>query len=113
MKTLEEFWPFYVAQHLNPTNRALHFIGTNLGLACAGGAAALGRPGLVLSGLVAAYGLAWIGHFFFERNTPATFEYPLLSLRADFRMLRLMWAGAMSAEIARLSGELRRLRAEA
>jgi len=51
---------------------------------------------------VLGYGFAWIGHFFFEKNQPATFTYPLWSLRGDFRMLRLTWAGKMGGEVARL-----------
>lgn len=108
--TLDEFWPYYVAQHLNPTNRTLHFVGTNLGLAFASAAVLTRRPALVAAGLAVAYGLAWIGHFGFERNRPATFQYPFLSFRADFRMWRLMWSGAMSGEVAKLGPELRRLR---
>jgi len=109
--SLDEFWPFYVSQHLNPTNRRLHFVGTTSGLVLLALAGALRAPALVLAALVAGYGFAWIGHFFFERNRPATFKYPLLSLRADFRLYATMWRGGMDAEIARLKPELSRLRA--
>ena len=108
--TLDEFWPFYVSQHLNPVNRDLHFAGTTLGLLALAAALAAGRPAWLAAALVAGYGPAWIGHFFFEKNRPATFEHPLLSFRADLRMYALMWRGGMGAEIARLKTELARLR---
>lgn len=107
MKTLEEFWPFYISQHMKPATRRLHFAGTTIGLLCLA-AAGLSRdarwlpPGLILS-----YGLAWIGHFFIEKNRPATFQYPVLSFRADFRMYALMWRGGMEAEIERLNDRIR------
>jgi hypothetical protein len=100
LKTYEEFWPFYVSQHLNRTNRALHFVGTTLVLG-AMGAGVLVAPGWFAAAPLAGYGFAWVGHFFFERNRPATFTYPLWSLRGDFRMYRLMLFGRMAPEIAR------------
>ena len=99
-KTYEEFWPFYVSQHLDRTNRILHFVGTTLVLACLG-AGLLGSPWWLAAMPFAGYGFAWAGHFFFERNRPATFTYPLWSLRADFRMYRFTWLGRMGAEVAR------------
>ncbi|HET7291804.1 MAG TPA: DUF962 domain-containing protein [Vicinamibacteria bacterium] len=101
--TYEEFWPFYVAQHRHPVNRALHFLGTNLVLACLV-LAALRDPLFLLAAPFAGYGFAWIGHFFFERNRPATFTYPLWSLRGDFRMYRLLWMNRMEGEL-RKAGE--------
>jgi hypothetical protein len=104
--SLESFWPYYVAQHLNPTTRRLHFAGTTAGLLCLAAALALRRGELIPAGLASSYGLAWIGHFFFEKNRPATFQYPLLSLRADFRMYALMWSGRMDGEIDSLKDRL-------
>ena len=88
-QTYEEFWPFYVSQHLHPTCRALHFVGTTL-VWIALVLAVLASPWWILAALLAGYGFAWIGHFYFEKNKPATFTYPLWSLRGDFRMYRLM-----------------------
>jgi len=99
--SFEAFWPYYVAQHSDPVNRALHFLGTSLAVAALAAAATLGVPAWVLVAPVAAYGCAWIGHFFFEKNKPATFTYPLWSLRGDLRMYRLMWMSRMEPELSR------------
>ena len=42
---------------------------------------------------IAGYGFAWIGHFFFEHNRPATFCHPLYSLAGDWVMFRDMLTG--------------------
>jgi hypothetical protein len=102
IETYEEFWPFYVSQHLHPTNRQLHFIGTSLVLASVV-ASLLVSPAWLVAAPLAGYGFAWVGHFFFEKNRPATFTYPLWSLRGDFRMYRLMLLGRMAPEVARAS----------
>ena len=98
--SFEEFWPFYVAQHSRPATRRLHFAGTTMVLA----ALALGlavSPWWILAAPVLGYGPAWVGHFFVERNRPATFTYPLWSVRGDFRMYRLMLLGRMGPEVQR------------
>jgi hypothetical protein len=99
-----------LAQHLNPTNRRLHFVGTTLALVLIAAAALLRAPALLAAGVVGAYGFAWAGHFFFEHNRPATFKHPLLSLEGDFRMYRMMWAGGLDEEIRRLTGNIRAFR---
>lgn len=99
IQSFEEFWPYYVSQHLNPTSRKLHFIGTSLALGCL--AVAPLRPSALLLAPVVGYGCAWIGHAFFEKNRPATFTYPLWSLRGDFRMWKLTLTGKMEPELAR------------
>jgi hypothetical protein len=100
LTSFAEFWPFYVAQHLNPVNRALHFLGTSLALAFLAAAATL-SPWWSLAAPAAGYGPAWVGHFFFERNRPATFRYPLWSLLGDLRMYALLWRDRMEPELAR------------
>jgi hypothetical protein len=42
---------------------------------------------------VLGYGFAWVGHFVFERNRPATFSHPLYSLAGDWAMFRDMLTG--------------------
>jgi hypothetical protein len=98
LRSFEQFWPFYVSQHLDPRNRTLHIVGTTGVLACL----ALGvfwTPLAFLACPVMGYGFAWIGHYVFEHNQPATFEYPVWSLRGDFRMYRLTLWGRMAPEI--------------
>ena len=100
LATFEAFWPYYVSQHMNPACRALHFVGTAVVLACLG-ATLLVSPLWFLGTVLGGYSFAWVGHFFFEKNTPATFTYPFWSLRADFRMFRLTLLGRMGPELAR------------
>jgi len=101
-RSYEEFWPYYVAQHRHPVNRALHVFGSTLFLA-SGVLAVAVSPLWLLAMPVAGYSFAWIGHFFFERNKPATFTYPIWSLRGDARMYWLTWLGRMEPEIRRSS----------
>ncbi len=99
-ETFEQFWPYYVGEHSDPTCRALHFIGTTLALAALATGALISLRWLWVAPL-AGYGFAWIGHFVFEKNRPATFRHPLWSLRGYFRMYRYMWMGRMGQEIGR------------
>lgn len=86
IKSFEEFYPFYLKQHSNKICRLLHVIGTTIVLALAFTAIYHNMPILWIAVPVAGYGFAWVGHFFFEKNKPATFQYPLWSLRSDFKM---------------------------
>jgi hypothetical protein len=99
--TFEEFWPYYVAQHTEPANRALHFLGTSLAMAALVTAATLAQPLWLLLVPLGEYGPAWIGHTAVEKNRPATFRHPLWSLRGDLRMYRLMWMARMEPELDR------------
>lgn len=103
METFAEFWPFYVGEHSKPGTRALHVAGSSLGLLFVGLAAARRRPALLLAALAAGYGFAWVGHFFVEKNRPATFRYPLWSFLGDWKMFALTCRGRMGAEIERLA----------
>jgi len=100
LESFEEFWPYYVAQHSRATTRRLHFAGTTMVLGALA-AAVLVSPWWALTAPVVGYGPAWIGHFFFEKNRPATFTYPLWSLRGDARMYGLMLVGRMRPEVER------------
>ena len=91
--TFAEFYPFYLSEHANPTCRRLHFAGTSLVIGCVIAGAATGNGWWFAAAPVAGYGCAWIGHLFFEHNRPATFTYPLYSLRGDFVMYKDMLIG--------------------
>ncbi len=84
--SFEDFYPYYIHEHANPTCRRIHVVGTGLATVTF----LLGLFTLNLWMMLAAvgigYGFAWIGHFFFEKNRPATFHYPLWSLRGDFQL---------------------------
>ena len=84
--SFQEFYPYYLAEHANRTSRRLHVIGTLGALLQLASAIALREPILVLTALLTGYGFAWVGHFVFEKNRPATFRYPLYNLRGDFTM---------------------------
>ena len=49
---------------------------------------------------VCGYGFAWFGHFFVEKNQPATFRHPFYSLAADYVMVWKMLTGKMDGEVA-------------
>jgi hypothetical protein len=102
--SFEEFWPYYVSQHGDPRSRALHFVGTGLAIGCV--ALSPVQPWLLAAAPVLGYGCAWIGHFAFERNRPASWHsarHFAWSFRGDMRMFGLMLRGAMTDEVARLT----------
>lgn len=92
-RTLQEFYPFYLSQHQNHTCRRLHFFGTSIAIVLILYAVASGRYGFLLLALVQGYAWAWVGHFFFEHNRPATFSYPLLSFMGDWKLWLDMLTG--------------------
>jgi len=92
--SFEEFYPFYLGEHSNRTCRRLHFVGTALVLGVVV-AVIMGRLGplWLLSIPVIGYGFAWVGHFVFEKNRPATFTYPVWSFMGDWVMFGEMLTG--------------------
>ena len=93
MRSFAEFYPFYLGEHRNTTCRRLHFLGSSLALACLVAGIATGRGGWFLGALACGYGFAWIGHFAFEKNKPASFKRPLYSLMGDWVMYKDIWTG--------------------
>lgn len=104
-RRVQAFWPYYVTQHRHPLNRRLHFIGNTNLLFWLGLAAWRRSPRLLVLAVASSYALAWVGHFGFERNIPATFRYPLEAGLCDLRMYGKMWRGTMEAEVARYAAD--------
>lgn len=92
-QTFAEFYPFYLREHGNRTCRRLHFVGSSLALACLVTLAVTGNPWWFLAGLLSGYGFAWLGHFGFEKNKPASFKRPLYSFMGDWVMYKDLWTG--------------------
>ncbi len=92
-RSFSAFYPFYLSQHQDRTCRRLHFVGSTLVLVCLWQLFTSGSSVWVLNALLCGYGFAWIGHFFFEKNRPATFKYPLYSLMGDWVMYADIWRG--------------------
>jgi hypothetical protein len=83
-KSFAEFYPYYLQEHAKTGTRILHFMGTFLVFVILG-YALLFKEWIWLAAIpITGYGFAWIGHFFIEKNKPATFKYPLYSLGSDF-----------------------------
>lgn len=91
-----EFYPFYLSEHAKRSTRRIHFVGSALALLLLGAALASASLGLFLLAVVCGYGFAWIGHFFFEKNRPATFKYPLYSLMGDWVMFWQILTGKIA-----------------
>ncbi len=88
-----DFYPFYLAEHSNPVCRRLHYAGSLLVLGILAYALISQQWLWLLAMPLAGYGFAWIGHFIFEKNRPATFQYPLYSFLGDWVMLKDMLTG--------------------
>ncbi|WP_114239490.1 DUF962 domain-containing protein [Dyella sp. C9] len=84
--SFREFYPFYLNEHADLQCRRMHFVGSTLVLAVIALALLTGNAWWLLLAPVAGYGFAWIGHFVFEKNRPATFTHPLYSLMGDWVM---------------------------
>ncbi len=100
-----EFWPHYVAEHSRALTRLLHLLGTAIALGCVVCFIVTGRWYLIPLALIPGYGVAWIGHFFVEKNRPATFQYPLWSFMGDYKMIWMMLTGRMTGEVERATGK--------
>jgi len=93
-----EFWPFYLSEHRLPTNRLLHYTGTLISLTTLLVILIFQQWWWLLSVPLLGYGFAWFGHFFVEKNKPATFSHPFWSLIADYKMCFLALTGKLKHE---------------
>ena len=85
-QSFKDFYPFYLSQHKNKTCRVLHYIGSTIALFLIVFAILTSQYVYVFVALIQGYCFAWIGHFFFEKNRPATFQYPWYSFLGDWKM---------------------------
>lgn len=92
----QKFYDFYLEEHQNMACRRLHFAGSSFGLIGLAKSIKTRSPKPLLKGIAAGYGCAWVGHFFFEKNKPASFKFPLKSFASDFRMYSDVLRGNLS-----------------
>jgi hypothetical protein len=81
-----EFYPYYLSEHANAMCRRMHFVGTSLVLVVFAAAVLTRDARWLWLAPLCGYGFAWLGHFVFEKNRPATFKHPLYSLAGDWVM---------------------------
>jgi hypothetical protein len=93
--SFREFYPYYLSEHQHPVSRRLHVMGSFLVLLLLAYALFSGRWLLLWLLPVIGYGFAWVGHFFFEKNRPATFKHPLYSLAGDWVMFWQVLTGKL------------------
>lgn len=94
--TNQKFYDFYLDEHQNMACRRLHFAGSSFGLLGLAKSVKTASPKPLLKGIAAGYACAWVGHFFFEKNKPASFKFPLKSFASDFRMYSDVLRGRLS-----------------
>ncbi|MGB0936065.1 MAG: Mpo1-like protein [Colwellia sp.] len=87
-KSFDTFYPFYLSQHQDKTCRRLHFIGSFFIVLLTIYSVITSQYKLLFFIPLIGYGFAWVGHFIFERNRPATFTYPIYSLIGDWVMFK-------------------------
>lgn len=91
--SFREFYPYYLSEHGHRTSRRLHFVGSCGVLAFIALALVQRDARWLLAAPVCGYGFAWVGHFVFEKNRPATFRHPVYSLMGDWVMFKDILTG--------------------
>lgn len=100
-ESYSEFWPFYLREHGKSATRGLHYLGSIASIAALIWALATQNWWWLLAVPVLGYGPAWLGHFFIEKNRPASFKAPVWSLISDYRMCALFLTGRLDKELAK------------
>jgi hypothetical protein len=96
-KTFADFWPHYLNEHSKAATRVMHCLGTLVAIGVVISTIAAGKWWLFPIALIPGYAFAWVGHFFIEKNRPATFTHPLWSFLGDWKMLALMLTGRLKS----------------
>ena len=98
IKYYHQFYRFYLTEHRNIMSRRLHVAGSSIGLYFFSKAILKRKPRYFIYGLVSGYACAWVGHFVFEKNKPASFKQPLYSFISDWRMFSDVLRGNLSLQ---------------
>ena len=98
IKDYQQFYRFYLTEHRNIMSRRLHVAGSSIGLYFFSKAILKRKPRYFIYGLVSGYACAWVGHFVFEKNKPASFKQPLYSFISDWRMFSDVLRGNLSLQ---------------
>ena len=96
IQNYHEFYRFYLTEHRNITSRRLHVFGSSVGVYFFTQAIRQRKAKYLVYGLLSGYACAWVGHFMFEKNKPASFKQPLYSFISDWRMLSDVLRGNLS-----------------
>ena len=93
IKTFEEFYPFYLAEHSKMGTRIFHFIGTLTILFTLFYVIKTDKERFLWYIPIFGYGFAWLSHAIFENKIPKTYQYPIWSIGADFKMFYELLTG--------------------
>ena len=85
-KSFEDFYPYYISEHDHKYTKLMHCIGTSISICFLIKFILSFNFLFILYALLSGYGFAGVGHFFIEKNKPATFKYPFYSLKGDYKM---------------------------
>lgn len=86
----QEFFPIYAEKHNKIGTQILHAIGMILAYFFGVSAILSGEYWYLLVCPMCAYGFGFTAHFWVQKNTPASFEHPLLSILGDHYMTWLL-----------------------